>query len=82
MRLMNVEFEVAAEAIFSANPARMRKDEDKGPALVITEDEWFRHYVDGRSDNINFEFPNEVILEARQESDEAMRRHFRKAGQR
>lgn len=76
-----VEFEGAAEALFTASPARKRKDEDQS-AVVITEDEWYRHHVDGRSDNMNFEFPNEVVLQARQESDEAMRVHFRKAGQR
>ena len=75
--LISAEFEGAAEALFLAHPSKKCKVAEMP---VIPKDGYIRHYVDGRKDNLNHEFSNEEIEEARQESDEAMRLHFRKVG--
>ena len=71
-------FEGDAEALFMAHPAQKCKVME---VPVIPKDEFIRFYVAGRDDNMNHEFSNEEIREAQLlESDEVMRRHFRKAG--
>ena len=71
MLLIDAEFVGDAEALFLANPAKKCKVMD---VSVETDDEWIRRHD-------FFKFSKEEILEAhRQESDEAMRRHFKKVG--